>query len=83
MAYIGLILNNVIEVSKKWIIIGPISLYVIFGILRTVIVNVFNAELLGKFLAGGETWGLSFMFLSLFLCLKNKDKKLKNLKKII
>ena len=33
VAYIGLILNNVIEVSKKWIIIGPISLYVIFGIL--------------------------------------------------
>lgn len=80
VAYIGLILNNVIEVPKKWIIIGPISLYVIFGILRTIIVNVFNAELLGKFLAGGETWGLSFMFLSLFLCLKNKDKKLyKNL----
>ena len=80
VAYIGLILNNVIEVPKNWIIIGPISLYVIFGILRTIIVNVFNAELLGKFLAGGETWGLSFMFLSLFLCLKNKDKKLyKNL----
>ena len=77
VAYIGLILNNVIEVSKKWIIIGPISLYVIFGILRTIIVNAFNAELLGKFLAGGETWGLSFMFLSLYLCLKNKDKKLK------
>lgn len=67
IAYIGLICKKILPISKGWIACGPICLYLIFGLLRTGIDYGFASSLPGKFLAGGESWGLACMFLAV-LC---------------
>ena len=73
IAYIGLIRQKILNLSKMWIACGPICLYLIFGILRTILTQATGNPLFGKLLAGGETWGLAFLFLSVFCCVKRQD----------
>lgn len=75
IAYIGLVSKKVIDISKAWILCGPIVLYVIFGIIKAVLNAVCTSPLPAKMFSGGETWGLSFMFLAVLICIsKNKEK---------
>lgn len=75
IAYIGLVSKKVINISKAWILCGPIVLYVIFGVIKTVLNAVCSSPLPAKMFSGGETWGLSFMFLAVLICIsKNKEK---------
>lgn len=73
IAYIGLIWKKIINVSKAWILCGPICLYLVFGILRSILMQISGNSLYGKLLAGGETWGLAFLFLSVFFCVKGQE----------
>lgn len=72
--YIIFVFKKVIPVSKLWLICGPLVLYVIFNILKAVISAVTDNMLIGKLLSGGETWGLAFMFLAVFFCVKKDNK---------
>lgn len=75
IAYIGLVSKKVIDIPKVWILCGPIVLYVIFGIIKAVLNAVCTSPLPAKMFSGGETWGLSFMFLAVLICIsKNKEK---------
>lgn len=76
VAYIGLVGKKIIHVSKVWIACGPICLYILFGIIRAALTYFTANPLYGKFLAGGETWGLAFLFLSVFFCLKKENREL-------
>ena len=74
ITYIIFVFKKVIPVSKLWLICGPLVLYVIFNILKAVISAVTDNMLIGKLLSGGETWGLAFMFLAVFFCVKKDNK---------
>lgn len=75
IAYIGPVSKKVINISKAWILCGPIVLYVIFGVIKTVLNAVCSSPLPEKMFSGGKTWGLSFMFLAVLICIsKNKEK---------
>lgn len=72
--YIVFVFKKVIPVSKLWLICGPLVLYVIFNILKAIITAVTGSAMIGKFLSGGETWGLAFMFLAVFFCVWKDNK---------
>lgn len=72
--YIIFVFKKVIPVSKLWLICGPLVLYVIFNIMKAVISAVTDNMLIEKLLSGGETWGLAFMFLAVFFCVKKDNK---------
>lgn len=72
--YIIFVFKKVIPVSKLWLICGPLVLYVIFNIMKAVISAVTDNILIGKLMSGGETWGLAFMFLAVFFCVKKDNK---------
>lgn len=74
IGYIGFICKKVINISKAWIVCGPICLYLIFGIVRTILEQFTANPLYGKLLAGGETWGLAFMFLAVFFRVKRYNE---------
>lgn len=74
IAYIGLVFKKIINISKLWIICGPICLYIIFGVFRVVLTYFLCNPLYGKLLSGGETWGLAFLFFSVFFCLIKQDR---------
>lgn len=61
--YIVLVFRRVLDVPKPLLLCGPLCLYVIFGLLRAVLTAVSGSDLPGKFLSGGESWGLAMMFL--------------------
>ena len=65
--------KKIIPASKLWLICGPLVLYVIFNILKVIITAVTENAMIGKFLSGGETWGLAFMFLAVFFCVKKDN----------
>lgn len=73
IAYIGLVCKKIINISKAWIICGPICLYLIFGVLRMILMQILENSLCEKFLTGGETWGLAFLFLAVFTCIRKQD----------
>lgn len=72
--YIIFVFKKVIPVSKLWLICGPLVLYVIFNIMKAVISAVTDNMLIEKLLSGGETWGLAFMFLAVFFCVRKDNK---------
>lgn len=72
IAYIGFVCKKILNVSKAWIICGPICLYLVFGIFRIVLMQVTKNSLYEKLFTGGETWGLAFLFLSVFFCVKRQ-----------
>ena len=74
ITYIIFVFKKVIPVSKLWLICGPLVLHVIFNILKAVISAVTDNMLIEKLLSGGETWGLAFMFLAVFFCVKKDNK---------
>lgn len=74
IAYIIFVFKKVIPVSKLWLICGPLVLYVIFNILKAIITAVTDNMLIGKLLSGGETWGLAFMFLAVFFCVRKDNR---------
>lgn len=74
ITYIIFVFKKVIPVSKLWLICGPLVLYVIFNIMKAVISAVTDNMLIEKLLSGGETWGLAFMFLAVFFCVKKDNK---------
>ena len=75
IAYIGLVSKKVINISKAWILCGPIVLYVIFGVIKAVLNAVCSSPLPAKMFSGGETWGLSFMFLAVLICISKSEEK--------
>lgn len=75
IAYIGLIIKKSINVSKLWILFGPICLYVIFAVIKIVLTALQVNPLWCNFLSGGETWGLGIMFLAVFVCIKKKTEE--------
>lgn len=74
ITYIIFVFKKIIPASKLWLICGPLVLYVIFNILKAVITTVTGNAVIGKFLSGGETWGLAFMFLAVFFCVRKDNK---------
>ena len=45
------------------------------GVIKAVLNAVCSSPLPAKMFSGGETWGLSFMFLAVLICIsKNKEK---------
>lgn len=74
VTYIIMVVKKLIPVGKKWLICGPVVLYVIFNIIKAVLSAVTDSTLLPKLFAGGETWGLSFMFLAVYFAVK-KDSE--------
>lgn len=48
IAYIGLVSKKVINISKAWILCGPIVLYVIFGVIKTVLNAVCSSPMPAK-----------------------------------
>ena len=74
ITYIIFVFKKIIPASKLWLICGPLVLYVIFNILKVIITAVTENAMIGKFLSGGETWGLAFMFLAVFFCVKKDNK---------
>lgn len=78
IAYIAFVLKNQLSVPKPWLICGPICLYVIFNIVKIILTNLTDNTLIPKLFSGGETWGLSFMFLAVFFSLKKSAKSTKS-----
>ena len=74
ITYIIFVFKKIIPASKLWLICGPLVLYVIFNIMKAVISAVTDNMLIEKLLSGGETWGLAFMFLAVFFCVKKDNK---------
>lgn len=74
ITYIIFVFKKIIPASKLWLICGPLVLYVIFNILKVIITAVTENAMIGKFLSGGETWGLAFMLLAVFFCVKKDNK---------
>lgn len=72
--YIIFVFKKIIPASKLWLICGPLVLYVIFNIMKAVISAVTDNMLIEKLLSGGETWGLAFMFLAVFFCVRKDNK---------
>ena len=66
ISFIIMIIKRIIPVPKKWIVIGPLSLYVICQVVKGLLVKVTGVTLIGHLLAGGESWGIAFMFLAVF-----------------
>ena len=73
-AFIILVCKGVIGIRKAWIAIGPLSLYVICQLLGTVLTNATGYTLFKHCLAGGESWGIAFMFLSVWSVSGRNDK---------
>ncbi|MBR1863357.1 MAG: hypothetical protein IJ806_04655 [Ruminococcus sp.] len=63
-AYIAMVVKGVIPVPKKWLIIGPLSLFVITKVLGRTLTALTGVSAFTHWLAGGESWGIAFMFLS-------------------
>ena len=66
IAFMILVCRGVINTRKAWIAIGPLCLYVICQLLGTVLTSVTDNTLWNHCLAGGESWGIAFMFLAVF-----------------
>ncbi len=76
-AFIILICRGVINVRRWWIAVGPLCLYVICQVLGRVLSAVSGSSLFTHWLAGGESWGIAFMFLAAaFACKKDSRKEL-------
>ena len=75
VTYIIMVVKKLIPVSKKWLICGPVVLYVIFDIIKALLTAVTDSTLLPKLFSGGETWGLSFMFLAMYFAVKKDTKQ--------
>ena len=73
VAFIGLILTKTLNISKGWIVCGPICLYVIFGIIKAVLSGM-SFAMADNLLAGGETWGLAMMFMAVLVCAVKNEK---------
>ena len=66
IAFIILVCKGVINIRKAWIAIGPLCLYVICQLLGTILTGVTDNALFKHCLAGGESWGIAFMFLAVW-----------------
>ena len=75
VTYIIMVVKKLIPVSKKWLICGPVVLYVIFNIIKALLTAAPDSTLLPKLFSGGETWGLSFMFLAMYFAVKKDTKQ--------
>lgn len=75
VTYIIMVVKKLIPVSKKWLICGPVVLYVIFNIIKALLTVATDSTLLPKLFSGGETWGLSFMFLAMYFAVKKDTKQ--------
>lgn len=75
VTYIIMVVKKLIPVSKKWLICGPVVLYVIFNIIKALLTAATDSTLLPKLFSGGETWGLSFMFLAMYFAVKRDTKQ--------
>ena len=75
VTYIIMVVKKLIPVSKKWLICGPVVLYVIFNIIKALLTAATDSTLLPKLFSGGETWGLSFMFLAMYFAVKKDTKQ--------
>lgn len=67
ISFILLVWKRQINVSKAWILVGPLSLYVICQVLGSVLSTVSGNTSFAHWLAGGESWGIAFMFLAVFM----------------
>lgn len=74
VGYIGMTAKKQIAVPKPWIICGPLCLFVIFNVLKAFIIAVTGNVMIGRFLSGGETWGLAFMYLSVYFAVNKEEK---------
>lgn len=72
ITFIIMVCKKIVNVSKAWIVIGPLCLYVLCHIIAYILVAVTGNPSLSNFLAGGETWGLGFMFLAVRRACDNK-----------
>ena len=66
ITFILMVCKKIVNVSKMWIVIGPLCLYVICHIIAYILTTVTGNPTVSNFLAGGETWGLGFMFLAVW-----------------
>lgn len=64
IAFIILVCKGVINVRKAWIAAGPLCLYIICQALGTALSSLTGNRLFKHWLAGGESWGIGFMFLA-------------------
>ncbi|MBR1392259.1 MAG: hypothetical protein IJ561_00325 [Ruminococcus sp.] len=75
IAFIVMVCKGVINVRKAWIAVGPLSLYVICQALGTLLRAVTGNSLFKHWLAGGESWGIAFMFLAVFSISKSAPER--------
>ena len=73
-AFIILVCRGVLKVRRAWIAVGPLCLYVICQLLGTVLTSVTGSSLFKHCLAGGESWGIAFMFLAVFSIQRKADE---------
>lgn len=74
-AFIVLVCKGVINVRKAWIAVGPLCFYVICQALGTVLRAATGSALFKHWLAGGESWGIAFMFLATLSAAKKVSQK--------
>lgn len=70
--FIVLVAKGEIKAPKASIVYGPICLFVIFNIIKAVLTAAGMGSA-AHFFAGGETWGLSFMFLTMYFVGRKED----------
>ena len=75
IAFIILVCKGVINVRRAWIAVGPLCFYVICQTLGTALSAATGNTLFDHWLAGGESWGIAFMFLAVFTAIRHIDSE--------
>ncbi|MBR1422718.1 MAG: hypothetical protein IJ571_04670 [Ruminococcus sp.] len=74
IAFIILVCKGIINVRKEWIAVGPLCLYVICQALGTFLASVTDNSSFKHWLAGGESWGIAFMFMAVAAACRKYNK---------
>ncbi len=74
IAFIIMVCKRQVAISKGWITVGPLVLYVICQLLGKLLPQITGNDIFAHVTGGGESWGLAFMFLAFcFACRKKVD----------
>ena len=74
IAFIIMVCKRQVAISKGWITMGPLVLYVICQLLGKLLPQITGNDIFAHITGGGESWGLAFMFLAFcFACRKKAD----------
>ena len=74
-AFIILVCKGVINVRKAWIAMGPLCFFVICQALGKGLTALTGVQIFSHIFAGGESWGIAFMLLSVAaVCSMDKEE---------